>query len=1061
MNLVTRRSRKPTPAVLSVVAVAAAWFALSPGLISAQIGTATLTGKVTDAATHKPVKDVVVTATSPALQGEQTVVTDNAGSFRIPTLPPGDYSLRYEADGFRPFARDAIQLRATVTLRADALLLPETLQAAEVDVIAKAPTVDVASARQGVTIDQEFTNRIAVAPPTGKGGANRSFEQLAEIAPGVHNDHFGASIAGTSSPENMYMIDGMTVNDPGFGYNGTPLSIDFIKETSIITGGYLPEYGRGGGGILDVVTKSGSNEFHGSVFGNLMPWTANPKFPPPQDAISSTYVLDSVRDFGFDLGGPIVKDKLWFYVGADVSRLSYDITRDLNALQVDAEGAYVFDDQGLIRSERIPGSRRVLLADQSSLQYIGKLTFSPTQNDRLELTHHGTPIRSGGEGTYSVDYETGLPELWGNPGTATLIGPYATTAWKQVADAYDTSLKWTHSTPNKKLTFDTTAGWHHQRTADLAADGTIGGAGLSGTPEFSFARATPVHSITDFETISDPSLCVNDVPGGDPRCPVAQYVLGGPQILQDRRYDRYQLRELATFVTPGLGHHVIKAGAELEYMAYSSRRGYPGVSFYEERGSGATIRNYRNYGGLTAPDEAYDIPLLRYQTHVLSFGAFAQDSWSIMDKITVNLGLRYDTQSLYADQGLGLRLPNQWSPRVGVIFDPTQSGRAKLFANYAIYYQTFPLNIMDRAGSGEPSVGSQRPASACDPRSSAYPDSCSDYDNLLQFAGLSGPNKKYDYLYTGRLVVDPDIKSQSTNEITGGGEYEVIPNGRIGLTYIHRWMGYVIEDMSRDGGTTYFAGNPGSGIATDFPKPTRTYDAGILSFTKTFSDAWLAQASYTLSYLRGNWDGLFRPSSFQLDPGTNSDFDIPAIIDNRTGPLSADRRHEVKIFLARDIAFAPEQHLNLGLSFISRSGGPTSYLGRQLLYGTDEVFLLPNGSGERLPWVHRFDLHVGYTFYQTKATTLQVTADIFNLFNFQAVVRRDQTYTLRAVRAIQGDDAKDPFTDKKNKVIDPSRIPADDGDERPFEASDRNRSFGAPLEYQEPISMRFGVKGMF
>jgi len=1058
MNLVLRRSRKLQSVVLSVMVAAATWL---PSLVRAQIGASTLTGKVTDAATNKPISDVVVTATSPALQGEQTVVTDETGSFRIPNLPPGDYSLRYEADVYRPYEHKDIPLRSTVTLRVDAQLLPETLQAAEVEVVGKAPTIDVGSARQGVTIDQDFISRVPVAPPTGKGGANRSFEQLAEIAPGVHNDHFGASIAGTSSPENMYMIDGMTVNDPGFGYNGTPLSIDFIKETSIITGGYLPEYGRGGGGILDVVTKSGSNEFHGSVFGNVMPWTANPKFPPPQDSISTTYALDSVRDFGFDLGGPIVKDKLWFYLGADVSRLSYDLTRYLNSLQVDDEGKYAFDDQGLIRSQRIPGSRRVLLADQSSLQYIGKLTFSPTQNDRLELTHRGTPTHSGGEGKYSVDYETGLPEIWGNPGTSTIIGPYAPTAWKQVADAYDTSLRWTHSTPDKRLTFDTTLGWHHQRTADLASDGTIGGSGLSGTPLFTFQATTPIHSITDFETISNPALCMNDAPDGDPRCPTARYALGGPQILQDRRYDRYQARELVTFVTPGLGHHVMKAGAEFEYMTYSSRRGYPGVSLYEERGDGSEIRNFRNYGGLTGPDEAYDIALLKYKTYVLSFGAFAQDSWSIMDKITLNLGIRYDTQSLYADQGLGLRLPNQWSPRVGVIFDPTQQGRAKLFANYAIYYQTFPLNIMDRAGSGEPGLASLRPRSACDPRSSGYPDSCADYDNLLPVVGASGPNKKIDYLTTGKLVVDPDIKSQSTNEISGGGEYEIIPNGRISLTYIHRWMGYVIEDMSRDGGTTYFVGNPGSGIATDFPTPKRTYDAGILSFTKTFTDQWLAQASYTLSYLRGNWDGLFRPSTFQLDPGTNADFDIPAIIVNRNGPLSADRRHEIKLFLARDIELAPEHHLDLGLSFVSRSGGPTSYLGRHLVYGTDEVFILPSGSGERLPFVHRVDLHVGYTFYQTRAAKLQLTADIFNLFNFQAVTRRSETYTLRAVRAIQGDAAKKPFSDNDNKVIDPNKIVPEDGDERPFEASDRNRAFGSPEEYQEPISMRIGVKGSF
>src|SRR6185503_882398 len=170
-----------------------------------------------------------------------------------------------------------------------------------------------------------------------------------------------------------------SVGDPGFGYNGTPLSIEFIKETSIVTGGYLPEYGRGGGGVLDVVTKSGSNEFHGSVFGNYTPWQKQPRFPLAQDAISTSTRLDTVRDIGFDLGGPIIKDKLWFYLGADLSSQTFALTRDLNSLQVDpTSGKYVFNDQGFIQSLPIDGTRRKYLADQTAFQYIGKLTYSPT-----------------------------------------------------------------------------------------------------------------------------------------------------------------------------------------------------------------------------------------------------------------------------------------------------------------------------------------------------------------------------------------------------------------------------------------------------------------------------------------------------------------------------------------------------------------------------------------------------------------------------------------------------------------------------------------------------------
>jgi outer membrane receptor protein involved in Fe transport len=1071
-TLRTRRSRMPGaivwragPAslrgVTAIVTLAVLFLARQA---AGQIGTGTLTGTVVDASTKKAVPDVVVTATSPALQGEQAVVTDASGSFRIPNLPSGSYALRYEADTFHPYSRAGIQLRTGITLRVDAQLLPETLKAEEVTVVARAPTVDVGSARSGVTITSDFTSRLAVAPPSGKGGGARSFEQLAEIAPGVHNDTYGASIAGTTSVENQYMLDGLTVGNPGFGYNGSPLSIDFIKEANIVTGGYLPEYGRGAGGVLDVVTKSGSNEFHGSFFGYYTPFSATPKFIQAQDAISTNTQLDSSRDAGFDLGGPIVKDKLWFYVGADLSRLTYKLTRDLNVLETGADGNYVYDSNGLIVSSAIPGTRRISYADQTGLQYIAKLTYSPSNNDRLELIHHGTPTHSGGNGNYSIDYETGLPNVFANPYYgSTQIGTYSATAGKQIFDSYDTSLKWTHSTPDKKLTFDTALGWHHERDANLAADGSgPGDGGLASTPLFIYQRTNPEpHSITEFENIADPSVCVNPVAGGQPRCPVAEYVTGGPQILEDRNLDRYQLREVVTYVTPGAGHHIIKGGAEIEYLRYSSQKGYPGGTAFEESAGGANVNDFRGYGGQTGPDEAYHLSDLRFTTQSFSFGAFVQDSWAIMDRVTLNVGARYDTQQLYAEGGqLGITLPNQWSPRLGLIFDPTQRGRAKLFVNYAIYYQGFPLDIADRALSGEPSLYASRPIATCTPGTAGYPQSCDAPANLRTINGPSSPSQKWFYLETGKTIVDPDLKPESSSEFSAGGEYEIIPGGRLGLTYIKRWLNNHIDDMSRDEGSTFFIGNPGEGIASDFPKAVRNYDAGTLSFTKSFSEDWIGQASYTLSYLRGNYEGLFRAEDGQLDPGINSSFDLKELVANAYGPLPADHTHEIKIYLARDFPFNPANHLTIGASYIARSGGPTSILGAHPLYGQDTIFILPQGSGDRLSWVHEFDLHVGYTFLETKDQTLSLTADIFNLFNFQAVTAVNQTYTLRPVEPITGPNANNPYVNGNRKFIDPNLIQASDG-AGPFTNADRNRAFGSPTAYQQPITMRLGIKATF
>ena len=1025
----------------------------------AQLGTGVLVGRVTDAATEGPLADVVVTATSPALQGEQLVISDATGAFRIPNLPPGVYGVRYELDGYQQHARSDVRLEATVTLRVDALLLPLTLAAQEVVVVGAAPTVDVGSTQTGLTITDAITERVPVAPATGKGGAARSFEQLAELAPTVRNDLYGASIAGTTSVENQYIIDGLNVGDPGFGFNGTPLSIDFIAETHVVTGGYLPEYGRGGGGVLDVVTKSGGNELRGSIFANVTPWQASPRLPPEQDAIRVVSRARYIWDLGFDLGGPIVRDKLWFYAGADLSRSVYSLQRDLMGLYTDSSGEYVRDENGLIRSGRIQGTRRVYDAEQTMLQYVAKLTYAPTADDRLELAHRGTPSWGGGDGNFALSFETGAPP-------ADIPGSYETIARKARAAAFDTSLRWTHSALNKRLTFDTTLGWHHERTADLPVDGSeIGsGQGLAGTPRFTYRRTNPEpRSITEFEVLPDPSVCDQPVEGGEAVCPATGYVVGGSALLSDLTFNRVQLREVATLVERGLGQHVAKAGVELELITYSSIKSYPGGTLYRESLGATLVEDLRQYGSLTGPDQAYVLPALRYHTYSIGVGGFVQDSWSILDELTLNLGARYDAQYLFADHGLELALPNQWSPRVGVIYDPTGTGAAKLFANYAIYYQTFPLNIVDRAGSGEPAIRSRRPFGVCNPDLDTYPESCQNPENLVPPAGKipADPNQNWAYITVGPAIIDPDIDSQSSSELSLGGQYALLRDAQIGVTYIHRWMNDVIEDMSRDEGATFFIGNPGRGIASDFPAARRTYDAGIFSFTKAFSERWLAQASYTLAWLRGNWDGLYRAQTGQLDPGTNSDFDVQAFTINRDGPLSGERRHEIKLFGARDFTITPEHHVEVGGAYRGRSGAPTNYLGAHAVYGADEVYLLPRGSGPRLPWQHTVDAHVGYTFAHSEKSALSVSLDIFNLLDIRGVTGRGSRYTPRAVEPITGPAVKDPFLNGDPRTIDPALIRPADGDPRPFDDTDRSRTFGAPLAYQEPISIRLGLKSTF
>ncbi len=379
-------------------------------------GTAVITGTIINSADKKPLPDAVVTATSPSLQGEQTVVSDGSGQYRIPQLPSGVYTLRVEAEGFHPYARGDIQLRIDRTIRVNVELLPESLSE-EMVVMATPPSVDVGSSSSGMSVDANMLKNLAVSRPGSKGSASRSFESLAEMAPGAQEDTYGVSINGGTSPENQFVVDGLSVNDPAVGTIGTPLSVEFVKEVNIITGGYMPEYGRSTGGVMNVVTKSGSNEFHGSVFGNVAPGflqTAAPEIQQAGSVISAKGTPWNQGDFGFELGGPIVKDRLWFYAGvAPVVQPHPGGAAAQRPGHLHGEGrgqrlrgrwaCHAMDPAtGFQIATPIAGTQETRFADERTVQYIGKLTYLFNPDHNLSMTVYGTPNWSGGADRYCL-----------------------------------------------------------------------------------------------------------------------------------------------------------------------------------------------------------------------------------------------------------------------------------------------------------------------------------------------------------------------------------------------------------------------------------------------------------------------------------------------------------------------------------------------------------------------------------------------------------------------------------------------------------------------------------
>ena len=229
-------------------------------IVSAQT-TGTIRGTITDA-DGKALPGVSVEATSPSLQGTRVVVTNDSGSYQIVSVPPGTYTVRASLAGFGTVEKSAIvTLDSTVTANI-------TLQLAakeSVVVTGEAPLVDVTSTTSGTTYSEKVMEKLPL-------GFN--YAEIVKANPGVTEDRgdtqgraLSLTIYGATSAENQYIIDGVNTTNVIRGFQGKAINGTFIQEVEVKTGGYQAEYGRAMGGVVNVITKSGGNEFHGDAFG--------------------------------------------------------------------------------------------------------------------------------------------------------------------------------------------------------------------------------------------------------------------------------------------------------------------------------------------------------------------------------------------------------------------------------------------------------------------------------------------------------------------------------------------------------------------------------------------------------------------------------------------------------------------------------------------------------------------------------------------------------------------------------------------------------------------------
>lgn len=1017
--------------------------------------TGSVDGTVVDSA-GAVVPNATVTISGPNLIRDQSTQSDRSGSYRFLAIPPGRYTISTSpVSGFAAFKRENVEVNLERTTTVE-ITLSAQQAGGVVDVVASSE-IDQNSNTTGSNISTEFFSNI----PT-----SRTVQGLYTIAPTVSRsglrDASGRdrdpSVAGSSGPENSYILDGVTTTDPAFGGGGANLPFEFVQEVQVKTGSYGADQGLSTGGVFNVITKSGTNEFHGDLFaffGDKSFVRETKNFPLTGLAPNGFSEIDA----GGDIGGPIAKDKLWFFGAFNPQRRK---------------------NQYLTQSFRDEAEGKI-----TTPFYSGKLTWAVNNSNTFTFSTFGDFTKEEGHlfagSGYGANPDSfnGLRETGGSNYAFRL-----------------------NSNAGSKFIGEFSFGLHFQRNniipatsvSDVAlnldnfsvlrTDGTV--ASITHTGVNANAGATPVSLQSAFANLGRTGF-VDYVfsPGGTLQ---RNFVQDGFGLYQDQARDRW---EMAARMQSIWGSHTLKYGFEWytnKYDIFQTSTG-SGITYdnplgtdIDEAGNNVTAaqrvtNNFfvcttrgtvitcpnanpialLNVPGVVLPagytvnpaataitqDEFFNNPFLvrnttrvrdftlnaKTETDVQSF--YVQDDYKITRNFQVNIGGRWDFQQAKGNQGVSyLKLNNFWDnfqPRLGFIWDPFGKGRGKIFANYARYLETpIPLDVNVRAGSEN---------SQTDKNFNV--NTYGGFAGATIVPGLTGSAAPGTFeaqltalnLGAHATPIDVGLKPQTVNEWTAGFEYEIGRNLSFGARGIYRPQGSVIEDGSFDDGNNYFLFNPGEPLGPGpggpdgnteflacsnpdigcFGRARRYYRALEFTMNRRFANNFSFHSSYVFSSLIGNYEGLFRNDNGQSDPNITSLFDLVSLLGNSYGRLPNDRPHQFKF----NGTYQTPWTLVISGNFYAQSGIPFNQLIPHPIYGNNEGFgvirgtaIIPNNGfaagvesavgSNRTPTTMNLDLGFYYPIKFGESKQLKLSADWFNVTNAQRAVTLDNTFQINS-----------------------------------------------------------------
>ena len=932
-------------------------------------------GRVRDQAGN-PIADATVTAV--ANRAPTASVTDSQGRFVIPNLPPGTYKVRAEAPGKAAVIQEPIVVSINSRSRVDFTLVGG--QTETVTVTAEAPIVDTKSVTTGGNFKVgEFIDRVPV---------NRNLAATLALAPGVESGGgTGAgnySMSGSSGLENSYVVDGVNITNTGYGgigsYNiiygslGTGVTYDFLEEVQVKTGGIDVEFGQATGGVVNTVVKAGTNDLSGAVSlyagAPVNQFKQTSLFVGAVNFDKGSWSDNAEYDLGLSVGGPIMKDKLFYFVAYNPVISKDSATIESIALPTNiSQGNPVltpFDPTATYPAATAGLQTR----DRQSNNYAGKVTWYANPNHRLELSAFGDPSTGDvGPQRFSlrnIDFPEGggLSEIKYGANNYTL--------------KYDAVF-----TPTFFL--QAQLGRHDGKFEE--------------TSSLNKSRYTDQRQLRCFLS---PNFCVT----GQSRDNAATWANGGVGFISNSTDVNDQLKVVMTWAH---GNNELKGGASFDKIEYTDRQDYTGANIPVKWGAdidgggistSAALNNpcvggggdttdcyilLDTRGGVVASLRQNAAGALRFRTtrgryspnagptETDDLALFIQDTWSFSPKWTLKAGVRANQQEIkgegdytldfYLDDGLrtpatGLRTVTSgeagtykfdWAiaPRVGLTWDMKGDGRSKAYVNAARYFERIPNDLAIRALSNEAGFGTVTYTNwdlvAGSP----------DYQSSTGLGSLRGGQTRVEdgtkLPYVDEFVVgwQQELGRDISYEIRGiyreqGRALEDVQFNSVEATenyYANYYFGYLLgatldtvpfpNDPQGPAGAPfgeYVLGNPGDNTPAGFPKAVRKYYAleGLLS--KRFGDHWLFYGNMRFSRLRGNYEGLFRNDNGQSDPNISSLFDFPnsPILEGQfqNGTLNTDRPYSMKLFGS----YQWDNGVNLGAALNVAAGTPRTPL---------------------------------------------------------------------------------------------------------------------------------------